>query len=350
MRFRKTIKVVPGIKLNISKSGVSTTVGKRGLSVNMSSRGTYLNTGIPGTGISSRRKISGGRSNGDATEAMFSLTNKMFVDADMWARKKSGYRLHLILFLASLLCAFISPFITILGLLLTIAFLTIWMSSDAGKSSANIRKARKAWQLMNYDKMIAHLEKAYALYPNPELLIDIAIHARVHKQPSLALKYLDKLEDNRVDGAWLKAECHFDLHNYKEAANYFATAARELTDEIPKDSLFAKMGVSLFNIGEYKQAIGTLQSVSEKYEDQSSIAGYIGKSFFELGEYESAILRLTNYIGQKRTFDENMIEMCYTLGLIYLKQNEKTKAKQWLNKVYARDIGYKDIEILLQGL
>ncbi|WP_313461684.1 DUF4236 domain-containing protein [Pseudomonas nitroreducens] len=59
-RFRKSIKVAPGIKLNISKGGVSTTVGKRGASVNVGKKGVHTNAGIPGTGLSYRTKISGG--------------------------------------------------------------------------------------------------------------------------------------------------------------------------------------------------------------------------------------------------------------------------------------------------
>lgn len=58
-RFRKRIKILPGIRLNLSKSGISTTVGVRGASVTFGPNGTYLNTGIPGTGIYSRERISG---------------------------------------------------------------------------------------------------------------------------------------------------------------------------------------------------------------------------------------------------------------------------------------------------
>ena len=61
-RFRKSFKLMPGVRVNLSKSGISTTVGTRGASVNISKRGTYLNTGIPGTGISSRSQIGGSRS------------------------------------------------------------------------------------------------------------------------------------------------------------------------------------------------------------------------------------------------------------------------------------------------
>jgi hypothetical protein len=58
-RFRKTIKIAPGIKLNLSGSGVSTTIGGKGLSVNMGKQGVHLNAGIPGTGISTRIKLDG---------------------------------------------------------------------------------------------------------------------------------------------------------------------------------------------------------------------------------------------------------------------------------------------------
>lgn len=57
--FRKRVKIIPGIHLNLSKSGISTTIGVRGANVNIGKKGTYLNTGIPGTGISHRQKISG---------------------------------------------------------------------------------------------------------------------------------------------------------------------------------------------------------------------------------------------------------------------------------------------------
>lgn len=60
LRFRKTLKIFSGLKLNFSGSGVSLTVGGRGHSVTYSKKGTYVNLGIPGTGISYRKKVSGG--------------------------------------------------------------------------------------------------------------------------------------------------------------------------------------------------------------------------------------------------------------------------------------------------
>lgn len=59
IRYRKRVKILPGLYINISKSGISTTVGPRGASVNFGRNGTYLNTGIPGSGLYSRDRISG---------------------------------------------------------------------------------------------------------------------------------------------------------------------------------------------------------------------------------------------------------------------------------------------------
>lgn len=57
-RFRRRVKLIPGVYLNFSKSGISTSVGFRGASINIGKHGTYLNSGIPGTGIYNRQKIS----------------------------------------------------------------------------------------------------------------------------------------------------------------------------------------------------------------------------------------------------------------------------------------------------
>lgn len=57
-RFRKSVKIAPGLRLNFSKSGVSTTIGGRGASVNVGRRGTFVNAGVPG--LSTRNRVGGG--------------------------------------------------------------------------------------------------------------------------------------------------------------------------------------------------------------------------------------------------------------------------------------------------
>lgn len=56
-RFRRSVKLFPGVRLNFSRSGISTTIGVRGASMTVGGRGTYVNVGVPGTGLSFRERI-----------------------------------------------------------------------------------------------------------------------------------------------------------------------------------------------------------------------------------------------------------------------------------------------------
>jgi hypothetical protein len=54
-RFRKSIKLLPGFRLNVGKKGInSVSVGGRGATTNIGKRGTHTTYSIPGTGISYR--------------------------------------------------------------------------------------------------------------------------------------------------------------------------------------------------------------------------------------------------------------------------------------------------------
>ena len=56
-RFRRTLRIAPGVRINFSKSSPSISIGPRGASVTIGKRGIYANLGIPGTGISYRTRI-----------------------------------------------------------------------------------------------------------------------------------------------------------------------------------------------------------------------------------------------------------------------------------------------------
>ncbi len=51
LRFRRSIRLAPGIRLNLGMHGAGLSVGPRGLHVGVNRRGMYTSAGIPGTGI-----------------------------------------------------------------------------------------------------------------------------------------------------------------------------------------------------------------------------------------------------------------------------------------------------------
>jgi hypothetical protein len=60
LRFRKRVKIAPGVTVNLGKKGVtSTTIGGRGASVNVGKKGVHTTAGLPGTGLSMQTQVKG---------------------------------------------------------------------------------------------------------------------------------------------------------------------------------------------------------------------------------------------------------------------------------------------------
>ena len=54
-RFHRSVKILPGIRVNFGKRGVSTSIGVRGAHVTFGKTGTRTTVGLPGSGISYTR-------------------------------------------------------------------------------------------------------------------------------------------------------------------------------------------------------------------------------------------------------------------------------------------------------
>ena len=51
-RFRRSVKILPGIRLNFGERGVSTSIGVRGAHVTLGKTGIRTTVGLPGSGLS----------------------------------------------------------------------------------------------------------------------------------------------------------------------------------------------------------------------------------------------------------------------------------------------------------
>lgn len=84
LRFRRSVKIAPGLRLNFGKRGMSMSAGVRGATMTFGARGVYGNVGLPGTGLSYRTKLSGGsRSTRSSVQAQDkSVAVKLVLDLD----------------------------------------------------------------------------------------------------------------------------------------------------------------------------------------------------------------------------------------------------------------------------
>lgn len=77
MRFRKSIKIAKGVRVNIGKKGVSSvSLGGKGLTFNASSKGVRTTASIPGSGLSHSEMIykSGNKQTQETSESLSSST------------------------------------------------------------------------------------------------------------------------------------------------------------------------------------------------------------------------------------------------------------------------------------
>lgn len=59
LRFRRRVRLAPGLRLNLSKRGASVSVGEHGATLNVGRRGKRATVGLPGTGISYSARVGG---------------------------------------------------------------------------------------------------------------------------------------------------------------------------------------------------------------------------------------------------------------------------------------------------
>lgn len=78
-RFRRSIRLLPGVTLNIGKRGVSTSFGIRGARITRGHGKTRVTLGVPGTGLS--HTSVGGRSVKSAPRGTSSRIGTIFIYA-----------------------------------------------------------------------------------------------------------------------------------------------------------------------------------------------------------------------------------------------------------------------------
>ena len=88
LRFRRRIRLAPGLRLNVSGSGLSLSAGPRGASMTIGGRGgTHINAGIPGTGLYTRERVgatsrTASPRTSDSSDGMVTLSITISVEDD----------------------------------------------------------------------------------------------------------------------------------------------------------------------------------------------------------------------------------------------------------------------------
>lgn len=123
-KFRKSIKIAPGVKLNINKNSVGISAGTRGARVSVNSKGRATTTvGVPGSGISYSRTTNLGGNNRQnnqrsSNEPLNFMENN---NGNQNQPPKKGKNILLII-----LAIIFSPVIFLFGIIPAILYFAIW--------------------------------------------------------------------------------------------------------------------------------------------------------------------------------------------------------------------------------
>lgn len=69
LRFRRSFRIMPGVRINLGKRGASLSIGGHGVTTTIGPNGVYNTYSIPGTGLSYRQRLDGGGQAGTAAPA-----------------------------------------------------------------------------------------------------------------------------------------------------------------------------------------------------------------------------------------------------------------------------------------
>lgn len=242
-RFRRTIKIAPGVRLNIGKKGVSTSIGKRGAGVTFGTKGTTAHVGIPGTGISYTTKVGSKRKHSNNSTTRSSQAQSSGCGCN------SCLGLLVVLFILGMIGNAYDkygskPFIYIavgIAALLLLSFIMSKLITIIRKKKNSIGKQYKVVQEFSTDDKLddsTNVENIVVNENNESLKEDKATNAAPHSDNNKdAIKAINSTADSAAEVAFkLQALDHSPI-NPREPFTKWIFPSVDLLKKYPSDDL-----------------------------------------------------------------------------------------------------------------
>lgn len=303
LRFRKSISLGKGARINLSKSGIGMSVGVKGARVGFNSKGTYTSVGIPGTGIYSTQYASSKRpqvaSSSSSTEESI---------------KKGGGCLLIVIWL---IVVVINPAIGITMLVAAGIGYWAWSRTPKRQAAKRVAQAKKLFNDQKYDEAIVLLLEAH------------------------------KFDPTNDQAVYLLGACSHNSGKFNDAIVYFQMYL-ELDPENAEIKLL--LAHSHYNAENYNEAIHILQKFPDEGEPNIKVIQLLGACFHAQKRYDLAIDVFKKAPLLKRKLDEDLLELHYNLATVYADSGDNKNALKHYKKVYAHDVGYRDVAEKVEGL
>lgn len=348
-RFRRSIRIAPGVKLNVTKTGLGMTVGTRGAHYSVHSSGMRTRTmGLPGTGLYYQsRKNSGSKSKGatpsekrvsQAGPSVPINPGQVVPKPGLFASgAEKAYHTGVLAHLAEQPEQVLASFDQVLAL-------------DASATSAHLFAGIAANELGDAHRAIGHLE---AVIASPQPLPD-RYQAKYIPDRLLSLSLGVKITES-ITGQPPFSELGATL----ALAELYQTAGRleeaiGLLQQLHEATLEPLVRLSLCDLlfadRDYDGVVEAASGVTNDSDVSVETLHLRGAALIALGHGQGAIDSFRDALSRTAGRDAGLLKVVrYDRALAYEGLGQNARAKADLERIYAIDPGFEDVKARLEG-
>lgn len=324
-RFRRSFRIAPGVRLNVSKRGVGVSAGVKGFRIGVGPRGMYRSISIPGTGLyridyaAKPKREASKVSRSDAATSPGQAAAPAKRKAPDLPGKPVDYN-------AGAESAW---------LLVVIAFLLAFWKPLLGVALAAFAVVLRAWQDGNPKFHAAvYLERAKQSFND----------SKFNECVQAALECL-RLAPEATQAHYLAGHALLRLGRAEEAAEH-------LTQVDSDDGRVTVLAIeALEQAGRIKEALELFAKLPRDILDSTGVRNWRASLLIKSGQPDLAIEILREGPTRKKiNGDPDLLELHYLLGLAYEAVGKKANAKRAYMRVLADTPGYRDADERLAAL
>lgn len=114
--------------------------------------------------------------------------------------------------------------------------------------------------------------------------------------------------------------------------------------------LRTRLGMMYYEAGDYDKAIAEFQQAQNDPRHRLRALTYMGLCFMRKGMHELAVRRFQEALSKMEGFTDTTKELLYNLGQAYEEMGNLEEAKAQYEKIYERDITFRDVAQKLEAL
>ena len=322
-RLRRSMKIMPGLRLNLSKSGMSMSVGPRGAHYTVGPRGTRATVGIPGTGVSyttysshhARRAAEQHARNPKSPAAAAPSLSSPSQSTPMTPTAKLGWGIALLV-LGLLFLIIVWP----IGLLALVAgAILMWVAS-------NQRKEPK-WRIRNL------LHKAVQNPASRNQFLQEAINLDPENPEALAAC----------------AENAYQSQDWPKAGEFYEHYLQKAPDD---EQAELHLGLSYLNSGQVDAALQRLEKIRARSSpgERPGLIDAVAIAFLQKGDPSQALEILKTLPLRRQTLDQLLQQGLFLRAMAHYCLHQTSSAMTDLDRLYAISPEYPGLAAVREAM